>query len=170
MRPLAGSFRFSSAITTSPPNNELPVVLGRPQIDLHSPRPNYLSYHSHRTLWEGMFDNVLEFAQPNPTHFNSQSFSLSKTDRILSTLPTSLATELRLQADVFSARESLRDRKISDHARVFLSIGIRDDRKEFGCALPKLWVSGPIVKFQNCLYFRSCAASFFTDLGTTPCY
>ena len=102
-----------------------------------------------------MFDSVLEFAQPNPTHFNSQSFSLSKIDRILSTLPASLATKLQLQADVFSAPESLHYRQISDHAPVILCIGARDSRRRFNCALPKLWVSGPVF---------SSRVSFLIDL------
>jgi len=143
-----GDFNF-------PPNNELPVILGRPQLDLHSPRPNFLSYHSHKSLWEGMFDKFIEFAQPNPTHFNSQSFSLSKLDRILSTLPASLSTKLRLQADVFSAPESLHYRKISDHAPVLLCIGLRDPQKRFRCSLPKAWVSGPIFESR---------INFITDL------
>ena len=93
-----------------------------------------------------MFDNILEFAQPNPTHFNSQSSSLSKIDRILSTLPPSLSTKLRLPADVVSAPETLHYRKVSDHAPVFLCIGLRDPQAAFRCCLPKIWVTGPIFE------------------------
>ena len=46
-----------------------------------------------------------------------------------------------------------------------LSIGIRDDRRKFGCSLPRLWVSGPfsvrrvdftveLVKHLQCLKFN----------------
>ena len=146
-----------------PPHDELHVVLGRPKIDLPSPRPNFLSYHSRKSLWGGMFDSVLEFAQPNPTHFNSQSFSLSKIDRILPTLPASLTTMLRLQADVFSAPESLHYRQISDHAPVILCIGTRDDRKKFNCALPKLWGDWTHFCLLNFFHHRSGAAFHFAD-------
>ena len=91
-------------------------------------------------------DDILEFVQPNPTHFNSQSSSLSKIDRILSTLPPSLSTKLRLQADVFSAPETLHYKKISDHALVFLRIELRDPRATFRCSLPKIWTTGPICE------------------------
>ena len=37
---LTDLFRFPLA-TNSPDNNELPVILGRPQLDLHSSRPNF---------------------------------------------------------------------------------------------------------------------------------
>ena len=148
-RDIASPLRFISFFLGDfnfPPNNELPVILGRPQLDLHTPRPNYLSYHTHKNLWDGMFDNILEFAQPNPTHYNPQSSSLSKIDRILATMPPSLTTKLRLQADVYSAPETLHYRKISDHAPVFLCIGIRDPSSTYRCSLPKIWTSGSIYE------------------------
>ena len=123
------------------------MVLGIPQTGLQSDRPNFVSYYSHRAHWESFLDNVLEFYQPNPTHFDKKSFSLSKLDRIFGTVVGSFAAKFIMRSDVATSPESLYYREISDHAPLILSISVRaKTAKQPRKTLPKHWTSGPVFQ------------------------
>ena len=79
----ADSLSFFLGDFNFPPVNEAPVVLGVPADGLQSDRPIFVSYHSHKALWESFLDSILEFYQPiRPTSTKSRFLSVSWTESL----------------------------------------------------------------------------------------
>ena len=117
---LMGDFNFLC-------QGNLPICTSSPPVNDASDRALALlpaNQHSQYSHWTKVLDELIELEQSEPTHYLSMNGTMSKLDRIYTSLASWALASAAMSSDVCISPERLHGKKISDHAPVRFTISI----------------------------------------------
>lgn len=105
-------------------------------------------------IWNSYLGELVELHQPLPTRFNIETLTVTRLDRVYTSLPASLLIKLGVSVAIAHSPEGLHYERISDHAPLDITFAPKHLGGTLPSCLPKAWCSGHVFERSLAQYVQ----------------